>query len=641
MKTKIYSLIILLATSIAVSAIVPQKKAFKALSGSEKVSVETTVPGLAKSAVAPAKIPASAVYVEDFEDKDNTWTLLQSFGASENYYGLYVGSSVETSTGDISAAMGEMYLVSDYDPAAPVNAWAISNVAVELTQGVTYWASAFVMAPDSYGVQDLKITMGATADTTHTTVVIDKTGANAVGMAEWTLVKASFTVPATGSYYFAFNHKGAADSWYAAMDYFVISTEEPQNPKPMINGFTAAAWNAAWSTNTESPKVYVSSDSALVNVSADCNFTTDYKWTVTGAEIALLDDAGLPVDTTYAMSLTLPANSSIVLSLKASNAEGDTTAVLPSEGVVSPVANSTDTLTNLAPSESYNSIGMFGLSTNSPMSYAESFEVLGKDGYAALTGVSFTFYEAYLENYADSICVIRILGADENGRPRNDWEFGRYEATFASVLGNNAYIQSPNLVPTAVTFDQPIGVKGKYFVVIDLPQVDTLTATVDNNYVDLLSIRRGQVYNAFSPYTAYLSFNDADGWMNYAEDYTEPYYSNTYGVTGYADLVSLAINSAVTFGYLAGTVEEPIAIKYVTADNQLSVYPNPAKDMLYISSLADNSSISIADITGKQVATYRANSVQNGVSIGSLSTGLYIITVKDAAGIHTAKFVKE
>ena len=63
--------------------------------------------------------------------------------------------------------------------------------------------------------------------------------------------------------------------------------------------------------------------------------------------------------------------------------------------------------------------------------------------------------------------------------------------------------------------------------------------------------------------------------------------------------------------------------------------------MLYISSLADNSSISIADITGKQVAAYRANTVQNGVSISSLSTGLYIITVKDAEGIHTAKFVKE
>ena len=641
MKTKIYSLTMLLAACVSVMAMVPQKTAFKAASSSKNVSVETSIPSFVKGAVAPSKLPASAVYVEDFEDKNSTWTLLPSVGASADYNGLYVGSSVATSTGAISAAMGDMYLVSDYDSKAPVNAWAISNVAVELTQGVTYWASAFFMAPDSYGVQELKITMGATADTTHTTVVIDKTGANAVGMAEWTLVKASFTVPATGSYYFAFNHKGAADSWYAAMDYFMVSTTEPQNPKPMINGFTAAAWNAAWSTNTTAPKVYVASDSSIMNVSADCNFTTDYKWTVSGAEIALLDDNGLPVDTTYAMSVTLPANSSVLLSLKASNAEGDTTAVLPSEGILSPVANSTDTLTNLAPAEAYNKIGAFGLSTQSAMSYAESFEALGKDAYAALTGVSFTFYEAYLENYADSICVIRVLGADENGRPRNDWEFGRYEATFASVLGNNAYIASPNLVPTVVTFPQPIGVKGKYFVVIDLPQVDTLTATIDNNYVDLLSMYRGQTYNSFRPYTAYLSFNDADGWMNYAEDYTEPYYTSTYGVTGYADLVSLAINAAVTFGYVAGTVEEPIAIKHVTADNQLSVYPNPAKDMLYISSLADNSSISIADITGKQVATYRANSVQNGVSIGSLSTGLYIITVKDAAGIHTAKFVKE
>jgi len=631
----------LLAACVSVMAMVPQKKAFQAISGSKTTSVKTTLPSFAKGALAPAALPAGAVYVEDFEDANNTWTLLPSFGASADYKGLYVGSSVTSSTGAISAAMGDMYLVSDYDPNAPVNAWAISNVAVELTQGVTYWASAFFMAPDNYGVQDMKITMGATADTTHTTVVIDKTGANAVGMDEWTLVKASFTVPATGSYYFAFNHKGAADAWYAAMDYFMISTTEPQNPKPMINGFTAAVWNAAWSTDVTNPKVYVSSDSSVVNVSADCNFTDDYKWTVAGAEIALLDDNDLPVDTTYAMSVKVPANASVVLSLKASNAEGDTTALLTSEGIIAPVAASIDTLTNLAPSEAYNKIGWFGLSTSSPMSYGESFDVLGKDAYAALTGVSFTFYEAYLEDYAESTCVIRVLGADENGRPRNDWEFGRYEATFASVLGNNAYIASPNLVPTAVTFPQPIGVKGKYFVVIDLPQVDTLSATVDNNYVDLLSIYRGQTYTSFRPYTAFLSFNDADGWMDYADDYTGPYYSNTYGVTGYADLVSLAINSAVTFGYVAGTVEEPIAIKHVTADNQLSVYPNPAKDMLYINNLADNSTITIADITGKQVVAYSANTGKNGVSISSLSTGLYIMTVKDAAGVHTAKFVKE
>ena len=114
----------------------------------------------------------------------------------------------------------------------------------------------------------------------------------------------------------------------------------------------------------------------------------------------------------------------------------------------------------------------------------------------------------------------------------------------------------------------------------------------------------------------------------------------TSGSYGYA--TSLGFIPSVKMGFVEGTIEEQsTAITILKADSKLSVYPNPAKEMLYISSLADNSSISIADITGKQVATYRANSVQNGVSIGSLSTGLYIITVKDAAGIHTAKFVKE
>ena len=88
-----------------------------------------------------------------------------------------------------------------------------------------------------------------------------------------------------------------------------------------------------------------------------------------------------------------------------------------------------------------------------------------------------------------------------------------------------------------------------------------------------------------------------------------------------------------------GAEPEAVGIKRVVADSKLAIYPNPAKDVLYISNLASDASAVVTDLTGKQLMSL--SHVQNSVSVAGLAQGVYFISIKDAEGVHTAKFVKE
>ena len=59
-----------------------------------------------------------------------------------------------------------------------------------------------------------------------------------------------------------------------------------------------------------------------------------------------------------------------------------------------------------------------------------------------------------------------------------------------------------------------------------------------------------------------------------------------------------------------------------------SMYPNPAKETLFINSPSTISSVIIFDITGKQVLNV-ANFSNNQINISSLNTGIYMVQVED------------
>ncbi len=71
-------------------------------------------------------------------------------------------------------------------------------------------------------------------------------------------------------------------------------------------------------------------------------------------------------------------------------------------------------------------------------------------------------------------------------------------------------------------------------------------------------------------------------------------------------------------------------------DQHFSVYPNPAKDFLFIDSTSIERA-TIYTILGKEVLDVRG---QNKLDIAPLSKGVYFINVSDGKKASTKKFIK-
>ena len=72
----------------------------------------------------------------------------------------------------------------------------------------------------------------------------------------------------------------------------------------------------------------------------------------------------------------------------------------------------------------------------------------------------------------------------------------------------------------------------------------------------------------------------------------------------------------------------------------LTMYPNPAKDVLYVTGLDNYQIIQIADINGKLVRRQSVVSPQEMVNISALAPGIYLLTVTGGSDTKTVKFIK-
>lgn len=105
------------------------------------------------------------------------------------------------------------------------------------------------------------------------------------------------------------------------------------------------------------------------------------------------------------------------------------------------------------------------------------------------------------------------------------------------------------------------------------------------------------------------------------------FYSHTDGTcTGATNSTTSHTRSVTCLGVLAAT-------DVTRAD--LAVYPNPFKDVLNISDVKGVKSISISDVTGRQVKSVKATSE---IQVSELKTGLYIVTLHMEDG--TVKSIK-
>ena len=94
------------------------------------------------------------------------------------------------------------------------------------------------------------------------------------------------------------------------------------------------------------------------------------------------------------------------------------------------------------------------------------------------------------------------------------------------------------------------------------------------------------------------------------------------------------LNMAALFN-TASTSTPPQGIATAQA-NELSIYPNPAKDQLHVNGVEANTIIRIYDMTGKVVL--QQNATENTIiNVSELNRGVYVVS----AGTSKVKFVKE
>jgi hypothetical protein len=113
----------------------------------------------------------------------------------------------------------------------------------------------------------------------------------------------------------------------------------------------------------------------------------------------------------------------------------------------------------------------------------------------------------------------------------------------------------------------------------------------------------------------------------------QPWYASMIHLV--TDGTSYSNGNALAIRVLSGSmgVEE-------TENNIFNVYPNPASDLINVTFTENfNGSVSILNVTGKEVMTSTVNGAQHSLSTDGLSSGVYYVKVNDGMTSQIAKVV--
>ena len=98
----------------------------------------------------------------------------------------------------------------------------------------------------------------------------------------------------------------------------------------------------------------------------------------------------------------------------------------------------------------------------------------------------------------------------------------------------------------------------------------------------------------------------------------------------------------VTNNYSTEVTEDSLSINDFKTNN-INIYPNPVTDVITIQSQLEIDKIEIADVNGRTVYNKLLGQpiLEHSIQIGSISQGLYFITIEFESGVEVAKFIKK
>ena len=87
------------------------------------------------------------------------------------------------------------------------------------------------------------------------------------------------------------------------------------------------------------------------------------------------------------------------------------------------------------------------------------------------------------------------------------------------------------------------------------------------------------------------------------------------------------------------TVNEPVGMKTIR-DKEISLYPNPVKQKIYLKSVENIQNVKIYDLTGK-IVIEKTGLIGNEIDISNLFSGVYIVNISTENNSYTTKIIKE
>ena len=118
-----------------------------------------------------------------------------------------------------------------------------------------------------------------------------------------------------------------------------------------------------------------------------------------------------------------------------------------------------------------------------------------------------------------------------------------------------------------------------------------------------------------------------DGW-NYMKATRGSYFEDSYNMLCVLFVSGNWWIPNNTAAIITGIEDQPVGSVAV------SIYPNPALDILHIKTTLQVDEFQITDMTGTQVSS--GDEVSNGIDVSSLNDGLYLIRVKTIQGLSTS-----
>ncbi len=506
-------------------------------------------------------------------------------------------ASLGKTVASTSAPYGDYYLRSNYSTTAARNLWAFSP-SVALTAGTTYYVSIYVYAPGYSGTNDeFKLTVGSAQDaTTQTTIIIDKTGANATAYADWTLVTGSFTASADGDYFFGINHCTAAiDVDLVAFDAFAVSANTAFVYPPSVK---VTEWGGGlWSATSTTDKIYLSPGESLT-YTANATNTTGYQWN--------FGDATPSTSTNSQETIVFNSEGDKSVNLVATGNGGSTTSTI-NLNVTRPADNLSDIVWNILPDDA---ITYLTISTNNYLAGINGYyrRIAEKYTLPSSVTVSLKSIDFYVAKYTMSATnraknvVINVYQAGADGLPGT--VLGTYTTTFGTLFGTSSITSATEKIYSLAT---PLSITGSFFIEINM-SANTTTASTTNNFSLYSSAERAVPFN-----TGYVYYNST--WMPLSDSSLFGSYFS-YGILPTLNFISP----------LSGIGEK--------SNNDLGV--SYSKNELNVNNAKAGSAVNVTDLTGKVVYSTAISNTNSSYSVG-LQKGIYIVKVGNKS---TKLFVK-